>query len=30
MGFVILRKAILDGCAGNSQSLAMDLHDQYV
>ena len=30
MGFVFLRKAILDACAGNSQSLAMDLHDQYV
>jgi len=30
MGFVFLRKAILDGCAGNSQSLAMDLHDQHV
>lgn len=30
MGFVFLRKAILEGCAGNSQSLAMDLHDQYV
>ena len=29
MGFVFLRKAILAGCAGNSQSLAMDLHDQY-
>ena len=29
MGFVFIRKAILDGCAGNSQSLAMDLHDQY-
>ena len=29
MGFVFVRKAILDGCAGNSQSLAMDLHDQY-
>lgn len=29
MGFVFLRKAILDACAGNSQSLAMDLHDQY-
>jgi len=28
MGFVFLRKAILDGCAGNSQSLAMDLYDQ--
>lgn len=30
MGFVFIRKAILDGCAGRSQSLAMDLHDQYV
>jgi 2-aminoethylphosphonate-pyruvate transaminase len=30
MGFVFLRKAIVEGCAGNSQSLAMDLHDQYV
>ena len=30
MGFVFLRKDILDGCAGNSQSLAMDLYDQYV
>ena len=30
MGFVVIRKAILDQCAGNSQSLAMDLHDQYV
>ena len=30
MGFVFLRKAILEGCAGRSQSLAMDLHDQYV
>src|SRR5881409_1704398 len=29
MGFIFLRKAILDGCAGRSQSLAMDLHDQY-
>jgi 2-aminoethylphosphonate-pyruvate transaminase len=29
MGFVFLRKAMLDGCAGNSQSLAMDLHDQH-
>ncbi|MFO1266093.1 MAG: 2-aminoethylphosphonate--pyruvate transaminase [Rubrivivax sp.] len=28
MGFVFIRKAVLDGCAGNSQSLAMDLHDQ--
>jgi 2-aminoethylphosphonate-pyruvate transaminase len=30
MGFVFLRKTILDGCAGHSQSLAMDLHDQHV
>lgn len=30
MGFVFIRKAVLDGCAGQSQSLAMDLHDQYV
>ena len=30
MGFVFIRKAILDGCAGRSQSLAMDLHDQHV
>jgi len=29
MGFVLLRKAIVGDCAGNSQSLAMDLHDQY-
>ena len=29
MGFVFLRKAILDGCAGHSQSLAMDLQDQH-
>ena len=30
MGFVFIRRALLDGCAGRSQSLAMDLHDQYV
>ena len=30
MGFVFIRKALLDACAGNSQSLAMDLHDQHV
>lgn len=30
MGFVFLREAILDGCAGRSHSLAMDLHDQHV
>jgi 2-aminoethylphosphonate-pyruvate transaminase len=29
MGFVFVRKAVLAGCAGNSQSLAMDLHDQH-
>jgi 2-aminoethylphosphonate-pyruvate transaminase len=30
MGFVFIRKAVLDGCAGRSHSLAMDLHDQHV
>jgi 2-aminoethylphosphonate-pyruvate transaminase len=30
MGFVFIRQAVLEGCAGRSQSLAMDLHDQYV
>ncbi len=29
MGFVFIRKAILEDCAGRSQSLAMDLHDQH-
>ena len=29
IGFVFIRKLILDGCAGNCQSLAMDLYDQY-
>lgn len=29
MGFVFIRKTVLDGCAGHSQSLAMDLHDQH-
>ena len=29
MGFVFIRKAVLDGCAGQSQSLAMDLYDQH-
>jgi 2-aminoethylphosphonate-pyruvate transaminase len=29
MGFVFIRKAILAGCEGKSQSLAMDLFDQY-
>ncbi|MEO8081337.1 MAG: 2-aminoethylphosphonate--pyruvate transaminase [Caldimonas sp.] len=30
MGFVVLRKTVLDRSAGNSHSLAMDLHDQHV
>jgi 2-aminoethylphosphonate-pyruvate transaminase len=30
MGFVLLRKAIVEACAGNSHSLAMDLVDQHV
>ncbi len=30
MGFVFIRKAVLDACAGNSQSLAMDLQDQHL
>ena len=30
MGFVFIREALLEGCAGNSHSLAMDLHDQQV
>jgi 2-aminoethylphosphonate-pyruvate transaminase len=29
MGFVFIRKAVLEKCAGNSQSLAMDLQDQH-
>ena len=29
MGFVFIRKAMLESCAGNSHSLAMDLYDQY-
>src|SRR4051812_15847949 len=29
MGFVFIRKAVLDSAAGNSHSLAMDLHDQH-
>jgi 2-aminoethylphosphonate-pyruvate transaminase len=29
MGFVFIRKAVLAGCEGRSQSLAMDLFDQY-
>ena len=30
MGFVFIREELLDACAGNSHSLAMDLHDQHV
>ncbi|MCR5864357.1 2-aminoethylphosphonate--pyruvate transaminase [Aquincola sp. J276] len=29
MGFVFVRKEVLAECAGNSHSLAMDLHDQH-
>jgi 2-aminoethylphosphonate-pyruvate transaminase len=29
MGFVIVRRSWLETCAGNSHSLAMDLHDQW-
>jgi len=30
MGFVVIRRDVLAGCAGHSHSLAMDLHDQHV
>ncbi|MGZ8260571.1 MAG: 2-aminoethylphosphonate--pyruvate transaminase, partial [Caldimonas sp.] len=30
MGFVFVRNDVIDGAAGNSHSLAMDLHDQHV
>jgi 2-aminoethylphosphonate-pyruvate transaminase len=30
MGFVIVRRAVLERCEGNSHSLAMDLYDQWV
>ena len=30
MGFVIMKKSVVESCAGNSHSLALDLHDQYV
>ncbi len=30
MGFVIIRKSVLDSCAGNAHSLSLDLHDQFV
>ncbi|MEY8688550.1 MAG: 2-aminoethylphosphonate--pyruvate transaminase [Leptothrix sp. (in: b-proteobacteria)] len=29
MGFVFIRREVLAACAGHSQSLAMDLHDQH-
>ncbi|CAD5373458.1 2-aminoethylphosphonate--pyruvate transaminase 2 [Rubrivivax sp. A210] len=29
MGFVVLRREVLERCAGHSQSLAMDLHEQW-
>jgi 2-aminoethylphosphonate-pyruvate transaminase len=30
MGFVIVRRSVLERCEGNSHSLAMDLYDQWV
>ena len=30
MGFVLARRSVLEQCAGNSTSLALDLHDQWV
>ena len=30
MGFVIVRRAVLERCEGNSHSLSMDLYDQWV
>ncbi|VVE64796.1 2-aminoethylphosphonate--pyruvate aminotransferase [Pandoraea captiosa] len=30
MGFVIAKRSVLEASSGNSHSLAMDLHDQYV
>jgi 2-aminoethylphosphonate-pyruvate transaminase len=29
MGFVIMKKSVVEGCAGNAHSLALDLRDQY-
>jgi 2-aminoethylphosphonate-pyruvate transaminase len=29
MGFVFVRKSVLEKCAGNSSSLSLDLHDQW-
>src|SRR3546814_13892566 len=30
MGFVLIRKSVLEACAGNAHSLSLDLHDQFV
>jgi 2-aminoethylphosphonate-pyruvate transaminase len=30
MGFALIRKSVLEKCAGNSPSLVLDLHDQWV
>ena len=30
MGFALIRKTALEKCAGNSPSLVLDLHDQWV
>lgn len=30
MGFVLVRRSVLEKCAGNAHSLAMDLYDQWV
>jgi 2-aminoethylphosphonate-pyruvate transaminase len=30
MGFVIMKKSVVESCASNAHSLALDLHDQYV
>lgn len=30
MEFVLARKYVLEKCAGNSRSLSLDLHDQWV
>ena len=30
MGFILVRRAVLEKCEGNAHSLAMDLHDQWV
>ncbi|MCB2100780.1 MAG: 2-aminoethylphosphonate--pyruvate transaminase [Rhodobacterales bacterium] len=30
MGFALIRRSVLEGCAGNAHSLSLDLHDQWV